>query len=430
MIASLAKMKWFILLAVFFLAAPQMEGVAQGGNPCALPDSGIGGTGQIAQGEGIGGTGVVPGSGGIGGTGAVVVNGGIGGTGIVGVITGFGSICVNGIRIHYDANTPVQEQGKAASSNRLAIGQLVAVEAAGVGAEVRARHIEMVAAVIGPVSEVDLGRGTLRVLGQNVRLTTSTALSSRDIKMGDPVQVSGLRELNGTIVATRIEPTAKGVAMVTGTVGQMDASGFRMHGLAVEAPVKISGANGLEPGRVARVSGTWDGNRLRAERVEIKPVIPFEGRVSELSIEGYVRSEAGSNRIRVGDTEIHLRGGTRIEGGFANNLDDMRVRVRAHIDAERRIVADRIDLDRNPLDQRDGRGSSGQRGNSDDQEKAGSGRGRDSGSDERNESRSEKSGRSNDNGNRELRTNSERSERSERTERAERPERTDRSGRD
>ena len=430
MIGSILKMKLFVLLAVLYLAAPQLVAVAHAANPCVLPDSGIGGSGQIAQGEGIGGAGLMPGSGGIGGTGAVAASGGtgggIGGTGIVGVITGFGSICVNGIRIHYDATTPVQELGKAAGSKRLAIGQLVAVEAAGVGGEVRARHIEVVSAVIGPVSEIDHGRGTLRVLGQNVRLTTGTALTNRDIKIGDPVQVSGLRESNGTIVATRIESAAPGLAAVTGTVGQMDARGFRMHGLSVEATIKISGGNGLESGRVARVTGTWDGNRLRAEEVKMKPVIPFEGRVSELSIEGYARLDARTNRIRVGDAEIYLSRGTRVEGGATSKLDDVRVRVRAHIDAERRIVADRIDLDRNPRDQRDGHRSSGQTGDSDDKEKSGSRRVRDNGSDERNESHSEKSGRSKDKGDRELRPDIQRTERSTHPERQKRPERQER----
>ena len=69
-------------------------------NPLAADPSGLGGTGITA--------GANPGTGGSGGG-----SGGIGGTGIVGVITGFASICVNDVEVHFDANTPVVDNGQA-----------------------------------------------------------------------------------------------------------------------------------------------------------------------------------------------------------------------------------------------------------------------------------------------------------------------------
>ncbi|UUZ77687.1 DUF5666 domain-containing protein [Polaromonas sp. P1(28)-13] len=75
----------------------------------------------------------------LGGTG--ISEGGIGGTGIVGVITGFASICVNGVEVHFDAGTPVSDNGQPGSARQLAVGQVVAVRAAGAGAEVSARNI-------------------------------------------------------------------------------------------------------------------------------------------------------------------------------------------------------------------------------------------------------------------------------------------------
>ena len=118
-------------------------------NPCTEDPGGIGGTGKPQMhepgtggttSEGVGGTGKprvnVPAadgarSEGIGGTGATAAEDGIGGTGVVGTITGFGSICVNGIEIHYDAQTPVVTDGKRIRSESLAIGQVVAVAAVG-----------------------------------------------------------------------------------------------------------------------------------------------------------------------------------------------------------------------------------------------------------------------------------------------------------
>ena len=72
---------------------------------------GIGGTGVTAHGEkGLGGTGIIAGDPGTGG--------GIGGTGIVGVISGFASICVNDVEVHFDANTPVLDNGKPVSARQ------------------------------------------------------------------------------------------------------------------------------------------------------------------------------------------------------------------------------------------------------------------------------------------------------------------------
>ena len=413
MINTSLKKKWRALFIATYLLAPLLGGAAQAANPCASFDGGIGGTGQVAQGDGIGGTGVT-------------ANGGIGGTGIVGVITGFGSICVNGIEIHYDVNTPVQVHRNAAHARQLAIGQVVAVEATGVGTEVRARRIEVVPAVIGPISEVDLTRGTMRVLGQNVRLTSETVRARANFKVGDPVQVSGLRAARGAIIATRIEPAARGVAAVTGPVGQPDARGFRIHGLSIETPA----TTGIEPGRVARVTGVWDGNRLRAEHVEMKPVIPFEGRVSALSIQGYVAAGTQGDRIRVGEVEVYLTRGTRIGGGSAADLNERRVHIRARVNADRHVVAERIDIERGMRDHRDGRDSGGQRGDKDRENSDG---GRDDDSADRTEVHSRDSGRSDNSRSHDLRPerdHSDRLERMEPVERVERMERPDRSGHD
>jgi hypothetical protein len=105
---------------------------------CTAQEGGIGGTGARAEG-GIGGTGARA-EGGIGGTGARA-DGGVGGTGIVGTITGFASVCVNGLEVHYDANTPVTVDGRAAPAGELAIGQVVSAEAEVTQSGLRARGI-------------------------------------------------------------------------------------------------------------------------------------------------------------------------------------------------------------------------------------------------------------------------------------------------
>src|SRR6185369_1727263 len=140
-------------------------------NPASAP--GLGGSGApagnagpeaIAGRPGLGGTGIS--NGGVGGTG--ISSGGIGGTGIVGVITGFASICVNGVEVHYGADTPVVADGRQGRAGDLAVGQVVAVSASGQGAQVAARRIALIHVLVGPVRAVDAATGRLEILGQVV----------------------------------------------------------------------------------------------------------------------------------------------------------------------------------------------------------------------------------------------------------------------
>lgn len=116
---------------------------------------------------GVGGTCVVAGRPGIGGTG--ISEGGIGGTGIVGVVTGFASICVNGVEVQFDADTPTSDNGQPGSARQLAVGQVVAVQAAGAAEALSARHIALIHAAVGPIETLNAATGEFRILGQSAR---------------------------------------------------------------------------------------------------------------------------------------------------------------------------------------------------------------------------------------------------------------------
>src|SRR6185369_14966197 len=195
-------------------------GVASGGiGGTGISTGGTGGTG--ISGGGTGGTGIA--TGGIGGTG--ISNGGIGGTGIVGVITGFASICVNGVEVHYGADTPVVADGRQGRAGDLAVGQVVAVSASGQGAQVAARRIALIHVLVGPVRAVDAATGRLEILGQVV--LARTPADAAGITSGDWVQVSGYRLSSGEVKASRIERVAPQVQVqITGTIDQLDERQF------------------------------------------------------------------------------------------------------------------------------------------------------------------------------------------------------------
>lgn len=313
-------------------------GTGMGGTGAVAQGVGVGGTGAVAQGTGIGGTGAVAQGGGIGGTGSVADGKGIGGTGIVGVITGFASVCVNGVEVQYDQGTPIAQAG----TGPLAIGQVVAIEAAGDGVSLHARRITVLHAVSGPVSSADAGR--LQVLGHTVRVLPSTigGESAAGMRPGDAVQVSGLRLANGEIVASRIDRGPQDLgASLWGRVTRVGEDGFAVQG------VEIVSAGGLPRdvalGREVVVAGNWDGKRLVASRVSVAPAAPFEGRVERLMFQGFVGDTGAGQALRVGDLDVVPGERTVYSGGTASDLKrDRPVIVSGRLMGDGKLSADEV----------------------------------------------------------------------------------------
>jgi len=263
-------------------------------------ESGVGGTGfSDVSGdldEGVGGTGISFGvtqnrgaSEGVGG------DEGVGGTGIFGIISAFGSIVVNGVHIDYEPGTPVSIDGDHGTPSDFAIGQLVSVEAdptPGVfGARYQARLIEIQHAVVGPVSDVDEVARTFIVLGQTVRVQSSDRLPDA----GEWVKVSGLRDADGGVVATRIDSTlSSDRALVRGVV-RADGGGALALG-RLRLPVARTSEAALLAGDEVLVRGLVGADGFMLKDLRKAAAEPFGGRMHELIIEGYVSTPSDGAR--------------------------------------------------------------------------------------------------------------------------------------
>jgi hypothetical protein len=260
-----------------------------GASAAACDPGGIGGTG-ISIG-GTGGTGIDPG--GTGGTG--VDPGGIGGTGqraeaevgVLGVVTGFASICVNGIEVHYDANTPVSLNGDLSSAKALGIGQVVSVLAVGAGTQARAQWIDIVDAAVGTVTAVESAGTLLQVNKQRVRIEPSTVLGPgldraqlASAQVGDTLRVSGLSAADGTIVATRVETAAPGTRPLAAEPADPGLGRFLVEGYVTDTapqalrvgPTRFSvtpdTASQLSRGQLVRLWGRSEGGNRIVERAD------------------------------------------------------------------------------------------------------------------------------------------------------------------
>ncbi len=272
--------------------------------PTELP-GGIGGTGLVESMDGIGGTGYVPdpdeGEGGIGGTGVLARSeeGGIGGTGIVGVITGFGSVIVNGVHVDYDADMRVYSALGDASTDDLKVGQVVSVEADQAGERYHARRLDLHHPVAGPVTDIDLKHGILTVMKQRVSVSEeggANGIDLQDIQLGDRVAVSGLWD-GDLVQATRLDRRGNVPAVLAGPVSRIVDGRVFVGGM----PVRFASGSppeGLAVGREVQLIGVERLDELEARMVRMEPQTPFDGRMRQLILEGYPRSDAGAMRLR------------------------------------------------------------------------------------------------------------------------------------
>ncbi|CAM8642172.1 Domain of unknown function DUF5666 [Comamonadaceae bacterium] len=329
---------------------------AQGANVCGHSDSpvnpqaaapGIGGTGDTALRPGIGGTGDVAVKPGIGGTG--IDNGGIGGTGIVGVITGFASICVNGVEVHYDDSTPVNDNGQAVKTGVLAVGQVVVVNARGQGDELQAQKIALQHLVVGPIERVDTARNEIRVLGQTLRWSGANS-ELTVLQPGQWVRVSGLRMSDGSIDTTHmqtIQPQA--LAQLTGPAEHGPEGGLQIGGATVQT-TRLGFMDGMRAWRAAanhqelQVQGTWDGRQLVATGLQLQPTRATLGAVERVVVEGYVKA-ATADGLDIGKGRMAL--GAQVNARQRADLRqdrEQRVRITGVLGSDDRITVERIDI--------------------------------------------------------------------------------------
>ena len=170
---------------------------------------------------------------------------GIGGTGIVGTITGFGSVCVDGVEVGIDPAAPVLMDGTPQTAASLSIGQVAAIAAETTPEGLQARSLSVRHEVTGPVQSV--GAGRLVVAGQRVRSNQPSP------QLGSWVTISGLRDPEGIIHASRIDPAGPGLVpglvIVSGPltreagVARIDTLRLRGGGTlpAAGTPVTVSG---------------------------------------------------------------------------------------------------------------------------------------------------------------------------------------------
>ncbi len=281
---------------------------------------------------------------------------------VTGVLTGFGSVYVNGLR-YETSNATFNKDGQSITQSGLRIGQVV---------HVRGRHNETSGRAVadsvrqddnleGPITAIDAAAQTFVVLAHTVRVTPETSFddslgtSFAALTVGLQVEVSGLQNAAGDIIATRIEKRSAGATTleIQGKVSSLDATSkkFNIDRLVVNyssATLQDFSASGLANGQTVEVKGNAlnAAGELVATRVELRDLesAPAD---AKREIEGLVTRYVSATDFDVAGRAVTTTSTTRYENGAATDIAlNVKLEAEGSINAAGVLVASKIQFKR------------------------------------------------------------------------------------
>ena len=279
-----------------------------------------------------------------------------------GPISGFGSVIVNGV--HYDTNGAIFSiDDSTGSESDLKVGQVVTMKTeTDDQGNASATDVIFDDEVQGPIDSIDLINSTIVVLGQMVLINANTSfddsftLANIDgLMVGDVVEVSGLVNADGVIVASRIEPKlATDEFEVHGTITILDsgAQTFMLNELLVDystATLEDFGSATPTEGDLVEVKGTsFNANSaLIATKIELETINDRIGdNDDDAEIEGLITEFTSAQSFSVAGVPVITNSGTEYKYGAASNLAlNVRIEVDGVFNASGVLVADEVEFE-------------------------------------------------------------------------------------
>jgi uncharacterized protein DUF5666 len=260
-------------------------------------------------------------------------------------------LTVNGVR--FDASSAsISADNTARSSDFIDTGMTVKLRGRlnDDGLTGVADRIKVLLEVRGEITS--LGADSFTVLGQTILVNGQTLFAHApglaDLKIHDRVQVHGLRDSAGAILATRVEvlgADALAIDEVRGIVANMTATTFDIGGLTIafdantmrEPAGAVFGSGDIVE---VHLNGTL-AVLIEVERFEDIAFIPAEGQ--EFEVEGFIGGFTDpASAFLVNDQPVVLTNGARIRGGDKTDLgDNVRVEVEGTISGGQ-LLADKV----------------------------------------------------------------------------------------
>lgn len=308
-----------------------------------------------------------------GGTDIASNSDGITGTGITaGRVTAFGSIYVNGIKFDVDSATFSRDGVASSGQSEYSLGEYVVIKGSVNGTVGIADEVIFEDLLDGAVTEASRDNLTIKILGQSVEIDSNTTLLDdrdgssadtfpklTDLKAGNIVEVSGVRDANGLIKATSIKLKEDSFVVgeseneIKGTVSSLNTSDktFMMGAILVKYDgASFDGFNeqDLENGLFVEVKSINEivGNTLVARKVELKDEHLVVGSGADLEIEGVVTRFNTILDFDVNGVKVTTNTETEYKEGIASDIGlNIDVEVKGKVNSDGVLVAKEIELE-------------------------------------------------------------------------------------
>lgn len=253
-----------------------------------------------------------------------------------GTISGFGSVIVNGVRFDDSSAIVVGDDDAASSNGELKLGMEVEIQSDKDSNQ--ASRIAYGSALLGPVNSVNTGTSTLVVLGQTVRVNSSTVFGTdlvgglSAVKVGSVVNVHGLFDAStGTTVATRVDVTPNApVYRLRGLVSKLDTTAMTLNlggqPVSYKALSATDAPQGLANGKVFRakldttqVNGYWVARRLKSAE-------PHEENQHEADKSGFITEFTSATSFKVNGMTVDAS-----KASFPDGKDSLKLGTRVEI---------------------------------------------------------------------------------------------------
>lgn len=247
-----------------------------------------------------------------------------------GPISGFGSIIVGGVRYDDSAATVRNDDNQSLSSSDLRLGMVVAIDGKNLDRSLGtgvANSVVVSSELVGPVTASVVATGDLTVLGQPVKVTTSTVFDDRlvgghsAITIGSVVEVYAVYDpTTGTYTASRVEPkSSASTYKVRGVVSANNTTQrtFRI-GAATFTYAAGAAPAGLADGLLIRVkvgtSPDSNGYWVIASSDTSRPK-PSDG--VEVEVEGVIANYSGAASFTVNGIPVNASSASLSPSGSA-----------------------------------------------------------------------------------------------------------------
>jgi len=303
-------------------------------------------------------------------------DGGMTGTGITaGRITNFGSVFVNGIQFNVD-NATFSRDGVISQQSDFLVGEYVVIEGNvnPAGTSGTATKVIFTDLLEGEVTGVSTDGISIEVLGQNIKTDSLSIFHDftnlTDLAVGSVVEVSGLRDASGVLVANSIELKQdvfiQGISEneVKGMVSNVNQTQmtFQIGAITIDySNAEVDDFAGGIPiaGQFveAKSNQPLNGNILIAFEVELEDEFITVAYNTEVEIEGLVTRFTSTTDFDVNGLNVTTSNSTEFDDGVAGNLAlNVLLEVEGIINSSGVLVADKIKF----------RGSSGSSDDNDD----------------------------------------------------------------